>query len=206
MIPEFEDLLFGMVEAQIVPDVKRVTRSQKASNVVAKVNNVALPRSDTPTPEDRRLARNNKPSEAVPFLQQDLPSEEDEEDDEDYVYDEELNKTFNRTVEDITIDDISRHLETLELVQSEDEAEDPRAKQQQQQQQRQQRQQQQNQHHQQPSRQSSNGYKIPSSTTSRHLRSNRTSKILNFEDSDISMISHISPAKKHTTRSGRTKW
>lgn len=206
MIPEFEDLLFGMVEAQIVPDVKRVTRSQKASNVVAKVNNVALPRSDTPTPEDRRLARNNKPSEAVPFLQQDLPSEEDEEDDEDYVYDEELNKTFNRTVEDITIDDISRHLETLELVQSEDEAEDPRAKQQQRQQRQQQQQQQQNQHHQQPSRQSSNGYKIPSSTTSRHLRSNRTSKILNFEDSDISMISHISPAKKHTTRSGRTKW
>lgn len=55
----------------------------------------------------------------VPFLKQEF-SNEDEED-----YDEKLDKAFNKTVGYITIDDISRYLETLEIIPS-DEEEDKR--------------------------------------------------------------------------------
>ena len=118
-------------------------------------------------------------SETVPFVQEEIPSE-DENEDEDYVYDEELNKTFNRTVEDITIDDISRHLETLEIIEPKQESA-------------------------QTIQNSVQGkYKIPSKTTTQHLRSTRSANPSNLDDSDISMVSHIS-TRKHTTRSG-TKW
>ena len=118
-------------------------------------------------------------AESVPFIQQDLSSG-DEDEDEDYVYDEELNKTFNRTVEDISIDDISRHLETLEITQSED-METP--------QEGSNRRHSQHRSHnvdqRQPRRLQSNGmYKIPSSTTTQHLKSGRNSNVHTYEDSD----------------------
>lgn len=202
MIPEFQDVLFepeatlGVVETTSA----RVTRSKRTqplpvapapANPVAKVPASSLPRSETPTPKGRKPARNHATSDAVPFLEQELPSDGEDEEDEDYVYDEELNKTFNRTVEDITIDDISRHLETLEIVQLDEDEADPADTE--------------------SARQSTsssdrNGYKIPSGTTTRHLRNSRTSRLMNFDDSDISMISHISTARGHTTRSGKTKW
>lgn len=181
MIPEFEELLFDEEEIINHPD-RRLTRAKYQETIVKKEQKI--PRSETPTP----IPKERKLPENIPFVNQKLASEEEEEEDDDYEYDEELNKTFNRTVEDITIDDISRHLETLEIVQEDQQDQDGRV----------------------PvnsdSRRNNGGYKIPSSSTARHLRSNRQSRLLNFDDSDISMISHMSPPKGHSTRSGRTKW
>lgn len=117
--------------------------------------------------------------EPVPFIKEELPSE-DENEDEDYVYDEELNKTFNRTVEDITIDDISRHLETLEIIEPREALAST------------------------TETAAQGKYKVPSKTTTQHLRSTRPVKSSNPDDSDISMVSHVS-TRKHTTRSG-SRW
>ncbi|SCU89420.1 LAFA_0E17898g1_1 [Lachancea sp. 'fantastica'] len=238
MIPEFEEILF---QAEVVDtnldSGKRMTRSRKTTIPAAHPATVietpvSLPRSETPTPDDKRYISKQQVATVpeathaknVPFVQQELGSDEDEDEDDDYEYDEELNKTFNRTVEDITIDDISRHLESLDIEQPapppsssssssqsggsrphtrssaarHDEAtatssssgssgstHDARRP---------------------VSSSSANSYKIPSGSTTRHLRNSRTSRLMNFDDSDISMVSHISTAKGHTTRSGNTKW
>ncbi|QLL30892.1 hypothetical protein HG536_0A07070 [Torulaspora globosa] len=196
MIPEFEFLFVEATANGVHLDGKapesavtqRLTRSRAQQTMQEE------PPAKPSTPEKELILRrivNSKAAEAVPpvpFVQQEIPSDDDKED-EDYVYDEELNKTFNRTVEDITIDDISRHLETLEIIEARDtgtakpepsrKSQDPRT--------------------------ATSKYKIPSSTTTQHLRSNRYSNVLDYDDSDISMVSHISTAKKHSTRSGR-KW
>ncbi|SCV03798.1 LAME_0H13300g1_1 [Lachancea meyersii CBS 8951] len=265
MIPEFEDILFQPeMEEHKFDTGKRVTRSTKNTIAVADPATVvetpeSLPRSETPTPSDKRYIKKQESlspemehPKAVPFVNQTLGSDEDENEDEDYEYDEELNKTFNRTVEDITIDDISRHLESLDIEPpgpppgdsrpqtratarsaaaaaasssassrssgpsrssgssgstgssgsngssgsssrssrsstsgSSGSATDARRP---------------------LSSSSTNGYKIPSGSTTRHLRNSRTSRLMNFDDSDISMVSHISTAKGHTTRSGQSKW
>ncbi|KAL6945007.1 hypothetical protein ACO0QE_002450 [Hanseniaspora vineae] len=70
---------------------------------------------EKPKPERSRVFREIPPSKQT-IMSQKYSDEDNDDEDEDYVYDEELNKTFNRTVEDITIDDISRHLETLEII------------------------------------------------------------------------------------------
>ncbi|SCU82882.1 LADA_0C08482g1_1 [Lachancea dasiensis] len=226
MIPEFERILFQAEPEESQMDAaKRVTRSQRSTTPAAEKAALAqtitpratpsppasMPRSETPTPSERKNTNRKVEEHEVPFVQQELGHGEDE-DDEDYVYDEELNKTFNRTVEDITIDDISRHLETLDIEPSPPTSHDgpressdrPTSR---------------------PTTRSSGApapavdarrplsvsgpqsYKIPSGSTTRHLRNSRTSRLMNFDDSDISMISHISTAKgHHTTRSGQTKW
>lgn len=179
MIPEFEDIIFKDVNPSVPVKKYEGTIAQRIS------------RNKSHSQE-----YNGKPSrrlkQDIPFLQQEFSSEDD--DDEDYVYDEELNKTFNQTVEDITIDDISRHLETLEIIQS-DEEEDYRynefdTKQ--------------RQHH--SSSSSNHQYKVPPSSTTRHLRQSHTPNPSpqSYDDTDISMISHVS-TRRHTTRSGR-KW
>lgn len=205
MINEYEDVLFHEKESKEqveldsyeIVNLQRVTRSQtqEFTNVhidhekeyVPEVKAENRPRKKTSEGSERRKPSSRKlSSKEVPFVKQDLPSEEENED-EEYVYDEELNNTFNRTVEDITIDDISRHLETLEIVQSDgedDEEEDDTRRRQQ---------------------SSGNRYRIPSSTTTRNIRANRNSNILNFDDSDISMISTVGSTNKHATRSGR-RW
>ncbi|SCV05738.1 LANO_0H14092g1_1 [Lachancea nothofagi CBS 11611] len=245
MIPEFERVLFQPEEEETkVSSGKRVTRSAKGAvpaipEPIAVVKTpTSLPRSETPTPNDKRYItkQENSESEPVPFVQQNLGSGDDEDDedddDDDYEYDEELNKTFNRTVEDITIDDISRHLETLDIepvlpaatslsgtssssssssssststksrgtggapdtrphtrATTRNESSAP------------------TENRRPLSASGTQNYKIPSGSTTRHLRNSRTSRLMNFDDSDISMISHISTAKgHHTTRSGQTKW
>ncbi|CEP64106.1 histone deacetylase LALA0_S10e02410g [Lachancea lanzarotensis] len=237
MIPEFEEILFQTEAAETNVDTgKRVTRSRKATTPVVHPATVidtpvSLPRSETPTPDDKRYVSKGQVSSVpeairakdVPFVEQELGSGDDDDEDDDYEYDEELNKTFNRTVEDITIDDISRHLESLDIEppapppssssrpqtrsaarsngvtasggssggsssgssSSTGSASDARRP---------------------LSSSSTNAYKIPSGSTTRHLRNSRTSRLMNFDDSDISMVSHISTAKGHTTRSGNTKW
>lgn len=217
MIPEFEQVLFEpeLVEPKAETS-KRITRSRRApaaASIAVVKTPPTLPRSETPTPNDKRYIQKLETAdvETVPFVEQDLPSDNEDEDDEDYVYDEELNKTFNRTVEDITIDDISRHLETLEIEpealddapprtasssgtrassrNADSEAAAAGAPQERR-----------------PLSSSSGGYKIPSGSTTRHLRNTRASRLMNFDDSDISMISHVSPTKGRSTRSGQTKW
>lgn len=222
MIPEFERVLFEPeIIVQPKPDPsKRITRSKKGIAATVVKTSPPLPRSETPTPVEKRYIpkREIPEAEPVPFVAQDLPSDnDDDEEDEDYVYDEELNKTFNRTVEDITIDDISRHLETLDIEPELQEHESrPRSSK--------------SASAVPPPRSASRGtsssgsshssgdrpplsassnhssYKIPSGSTTRHLRNTRASRLMNFDDSDISMISHVSPAKGHSTRSGQTKW
>ncbi|CAG97825.1 histone deacetylase [Kluyveromyces lactis] len=224
MIPEFEKVLFDTEDTVTHPEV-RLTRSKYHETIVKHENEI--PRTETPTPVRREKPSEQPKDENVPFVDQILPSDEENEEDEDYIYDEELNKTFNRTVEDITIDDISRHLETLDIIQAKEDEEE----------------QEQEHHgdngqshrartrvpvnsHQRNSRnvsESSNssstqetgsnvgGYKIPSNTTTRHLRSNRHSRLLNFDDSDISMISHGSPPRPKTRSSsskngGSNRW
>ncbi|SCU85051.1 LAMI_0C09956g1_1 [Lachancea mirantina] len=218
MIPDFEELLFEHEVAETAAEqtaARRVTRSKKTTvNPVVPVrDSSAIPRTTTPTPVNSRrfdqkaaVSGEQGPASTVPFVEQELHSEEDEEDDEDYVYDEELNQTFNRTVEDITIDDISRHLETLDLTHANEE-EQKRADEQQ----RPRIRPDSNAQGRTAPPSSSSGsnnyhYKIPSGSTTRHLRNSRNSRLLNFDDSDISMISHISTARGHTTRSGQTKW
>lgn len=118
-------------------------------------------------------------------MQQEFSSEDE---DEEYVYDEELNKTFNRTVEDITIDDISRHLETLEIEKKGDEDSDHELKEK-------------NWKNSHQRRLQGNGmYKIPSNTKPHRIRQPQNANTPTYDDSDISMISHVS--RKHTTRSG----
>ncbi|CCE61196.1 hypothetical protein TPHA_0A01120 [Tetrapisispora phaffii CBS 4417] len=205
MINEFEDVLLEGKQAS--PNelfgtgdthAQRLTRSQanEINNVIKKVpsEKQSYQRSGyAGHTEKSRIASAKASSHSgrtlnlkkeVPFVDQEIPSDDD---DEDYQYDEELNKTFNRTVEDITIDDISRHLETLEIIQSDDDNEtDERGSN--------------------KNSSKSGKYKTPMNTTSRNMKTNRNSNILNFDDSDISMISHIGSTTRsrnsHTTRSG----
>ncbi|KAF4002020.1 Histone deacetylase HOS3 domain protein [Saccharomyces cerevisiae] len=136
MIPEFDDIIFkdavnsapsnSLLKATVEPAststiAQRIIRSHRSNASPEKELHENKPRS-TEKQEQReirsdtkvkQLSSNNRAAETqIPFLQQEFSSEDE---DEEYVYDEELNKTFNRTVEDITIDDISRHLETLEI-------------------------------------------------------------------------------------------
>jgi len=208
MVPEFDDVIFKSKEkllkhkqeqrAALTNDGK-FNESMVGATISQRVTRAYAKERDH---HKHDATRHNMPlsvkQENVPFMQMNL-SDEDEKEDDDYEYDEELNKTFNRTVEDITIDDISRHLETLELIQQDEgEEEDNRDK-----------------SKSSSSRrlQSSNGmYKIPSDKTTNNLRHN--SRVLsssqqghqtqNYDDSDISMMSHVS-TMKHSTRSGR-KW
>ncbi|EDO15518.1 hypothetical protein Kpol_479p6 [Vanderwaltozyma polyspora DSM 70294] len=200
MINEFEDVLFHEKETEVndkygYPSLKpqRVTRSQTNELNHIKMESEHVPPSRKSERESRKKtegheAKQHVPKEAakeVPFVEQELFSDEE---DEEYIYDEELNKTFNRTVEDITIDDISRHLETLEIVENnhdEDEDDDNGGR-----------------HKNGTKKLSNSDRRIPSSTTSRNIRVNRNSNILNFDDSDISMISHVGTTRKHSTRSG----
>ncbi|CCK72211.1 histone deacetylase KNAG_0J01300 [Huiozyma naganishii CBS 8797] len=192
MIPEFKETLFQEPSngaATLPPGqntiAQRLTRAQASS----------IPKEQIQKPEV--VQASNPVSHNVPFIEQDLSSDNE---DEDYEYDEALNQSFNRTVEDITIDDISRHLETLEIIQSEDEEEeqappkqgtykyttkDPRHP-------------------------NNNAYKVPSNTTTEYLRHTRRQTKPKqeppaYDDSDISMISYVS-TRKHTTRSGESKW
>lgn len=192
MIPEFEEVLFkeailatkaNVVDSDVPTSIAQ--RLRKSHVKEEKRLPSEAPMEETKRSQSRgRTIKNEKPKEAVPFVEQELSSEEE---DDDYEYDEELNKTFNRTVEDITIDDISRHLETLELEQIDDAT--PKYKEEQ------------KQRH----LQSNGMYKIPSSRTTQHLKQKVQSSQPTYDDSDISMISHISTAPKHTTRSGR-RW
>lgn len=203
MIPEFEDIIFSKAtpssssssSASSPPSSSQVMNNSTIAQRITR-NKLA---NDKDKQKPRRLQQQQQQRQGVPFMKQELNSD-DEDDDEDYVYDEALNRTFNQTVEDITIDDISRHLETLEIIQDdEDEIEsqrrnvnDPILPQ---------------------SKKSSSGdkYKIPSSSTTQHLRHSTRQRQTPqqqptpaYDESDISMISHISTAK-HTTRSGR-RW
>lgn len=192
MIPEFEEVLFkdailatktDGIDVEVPTSIAQRLRKSHVKE------EKRLP-SEAPVEETKRSSsrsrtiKNEIPKQAVPFVEQELSSEEE---DDDYEYDEELNKTFNRTVEDITIDDISRHLETLELEQIDEEM--PKSKEEQ------------KQRH----LQSNGMYKIPSSRTTQHLKQKVQSNAPSYDDSDISMISHISTTQKHTTRSGR-RW
>ncbi|CCD25065.1 histone deacetylase NDAI_0E02480 [Naumovozyma dairenensis CBS 421] len=197
MIPEFEDVIFKSKEkirqkTDVAPTIsQRVTRSHGHYQPTSPVKDSDV-KLDRHSPEKTTTVDKDR---NVPFIEQHF-SDEDENEDDDYVYDEELNETFNKTVEDITIDDISRHLETLEIVQSDDEEEEQQSRSRSQRSSHQQQQQQ-------PRRLQSNGmYKIPSRTTTQHLRQSRNPNAPGYEDSDISMISHISTTRKHTTRSG----
>ncbi|CAR28733.1 ZYRO0F10780p [Zygosaccharomyces rouxii] len=186
MIPGFETLFQDIpsnnkvAAANVAPRVTR-SKAQTTKSTHREPTGTTLdPSKETPAaPRHRRIEGTGVTQEPVPFTQEELHSEDDN-DDEDYVYDEELNKTFNRTVEDITIDDISRHLETLEIIEQPPPA---------------------------PTAQSK--YKVPSKTTTQHLRSStRPQQLANSnasaDDSDISMVSHVS-TRKHTTRSG-ARW
>lgn len=205
MIPEFEQVLFDTVK--IDHSVEPQKEGQRGSTIAQRLTRSQgqqLDQEETPEPKKEatppRRIINSKASESappvVPFAHQEMPSD-DENDDEDYVYDEELNRTFNRTVEDITIDDISRHLETLEIIEAPAKTGSTTST----------KKQPSNNapHHKPDPRASTTKYKIPSSTTTQHLRSNRLSGAPDYDDSDVSMVSHFSTAKKHTTRSGR-KW
>ncbi|QLG70450.1 hypothetical protein HG535_0A03890 [Zygotorulaspora mrakii] len=230
MIPEFEEYLFNasLTNMNSVEESKttslvtqRLTRAQAQQLEEQERKHQQKQEASQETKTERRTATTEKPSEQVPFAKQELLSEdENENEDEDYVYDEELNKTFNRTVEDITIDDISRHLETLEII----EAREPGT-----------RGQSANVLTSTNSKQSrdkaSAQYKVPTGTTTKHLRNSyRNSNILEqnevnnqkhgygsardqphdsaadqeHDETDISMVSHVS-TRKHTTRSG-SRW
>lgn len=197
MIPEFEDILFkeGLQSNPGLGDVPTSTIAQRLRKTHVKEEPTKTKELTEPpkTSTNTRKSRNDDTKKDVPFIQQELSSE-DEGEDEDYVYDEELNKTFNRTVEDITIDDISRHLETLELEQiDENEPQELFIKK--------------DENKQQRHLQSNGMYKIPSSKTQRFKNSQQpqSNSPPTYDDSDISMISHVSVARKHNTRSGR-KW
>ncbi|GAV55141.1 hypothetical protein ZYGR_0AS04650 [Zygosaccharomyces rouxii] len=189
MIPDFEMFFQDIplnnktTATNIAPRFTR-SKAQTTKSAHRDPPHATLDPSKEAPSRHRRIEGTGVTQEPVPFAQEELPSDDNE--DEDYVYDEELNKTFNRTVEDITIDDISRHLETLEII----EQQPPAA----------------------PSMAQSR-YKVPSKTTTQHLRSSTRPQQLanshanvnaNADDSDISMVSHIS-TRKHTTRSG-ARW
>ncbi|KAK5774046.1 histone deacetylase PWA37_001052 [Arxiozyma heterogenica] len=179
MIPEFEDVIFKEANPSIP--------SKKSEGTIAqRISRNKVQSQEANGKPSRRLKQD------IPFLQQEFSSE-DEEDDADYVYDEELNKTFNQTVEDITIDDISRHLETLEIIQSDEETDAKYSKLDTVQKQK-------------HSFSTKYQYKAPSNFTKRQIRYDQTSNpsLQPYDDTDISMISHIS-TRRHTTRSGR-KW
>ncbi|AMD19624.1 HCL527Wp [Eremothecium sinecaudum] len=172
----------------------RVTRSNKQPELVATIDQkTPLSRSQTPTPTGKSTSNSASGSDAIPFIDQNFSGPEND-DDEDYVYDEELNKTFNRTVEDITIDDISRHLETLEIAHPQGQPHETIN------------------HHEDKIHESKlnpatqGGYRVPSTRTTRHLRNSRNSRVLSIDDSDVSMISRVSPEKQRSSRSERNKW
>ena len=209
MIPEFDDIIFkdavnsapsnSLLKATVEPAststiAQRIIRSHRSNASPEKELHENKPRS-TEKQEQReirsdtkvkQLSSNNRAAETqIPFLQQEFSSEDE---DEEYVYDEELNKTFNRTVEDITIDDISRHLETLEIEKKGDEDSDHELKEK-------------NWKNSHQRRLQGNGmYKIPSNTKPHRIRQPQNANTPTYDDSDISMISHVS--RKHTTRSG----
>ncbi|KAH3902264.1 related to Histone deacetylase HOS3 [Saccharomycodes ludwigii] len=108
MIPEFKPELFDKeLEKKLgINKHNIILRSSKTRNsgvdINTNTNKINIVKSEKPT-----------------ILNQYFPDDEQDyvdEEDKDYVYNEELNKTFNKTVEDITIDDISRHLETLDII------------------------------------------------------------------------------------------
>lgn len=190
MIPEFETLFFnqsvssglavdGKYGKKIAEDnetvAQRILRSNDRRNHTNSAQKYTT-ENNLKNPNRISAERENgisipQSSRNVPFVDQTLPSDDEEEDDDDYHYDEKLNKTFNRTVEDITIDDISRHLETLELVPSDDESENRN---------------------------------IKSKLRSNRKTLNSSNTILNYDESDISMISHTASRRyvSHSTRSG----
>ncbi|CCH61463.1 hypothetical protein TBLA_0E04080 [Henningerozyma blattae CBS 6284] len=207
MIPEYETSIVDDLRKNVTTNervTQRITRShdakktssssprQQTSENDALQKNLLLAESmkkenniiTSQTNSRRRVTSSGLHS--VPFSKQDLPSD-DEEDDDDYVYDEQLNKTFNRTVEDITIDDISRHLETLELAYSDNDDD--------------------NNDYDNTTQKQKQKQKSSSSTrkSNNSQKPNRT--ILNYDDSDISMISHVTPRRfqQHSTRSG-ARW
>ncbi|CAI4052920.1 hypothetical protein N7582_005594 [Saccharomyces uvarum] len=211
MIPEFDDMIFKDIVKTASPEplltntvepvmtstiAQRIIRSHRSSASPEKeiyenkLKNMKKEKSEErEIPHEVKLSQpssNNRAAETkVPFLQQEFSSEEE---DEEYVYNEELNKTFNRTVEDITIDDISRHLETLEIEKHDEEDPDQEKKEK-------------NWKSSHQRRLQSNGmYKIPSNTKPQRMRQTQTTNAPTYDDSDISMISHVS--RKHTTRSG----
>lgn len=204
MIPEFDDVIFKSKENELkqkhLEQIALSGNSQLNESMIGATISQRVTRAYAKDRKDRKYKPPEQiqpKRESVAFLKMELPDEEETED-EDYVYDEELNKTFNRTVEDITIDDISRHLETLELVETDEEENKNKEK-----------------SKRTSSRrlQSSGMYKIPSDNTTKNLRhghdkssnrQNSSSNTQNYEDSDISMISHISTIK-HSTRSG-ARW
>lgn len=179
MIPEFEDVVFKDA-------ISSVSLKKSEGTIAQRISRNKVQSQGTDGKSSRRLKQD------IPFLQQEFSSE-DEEEDADYVYDEELNKTFNQTVEDITIDDISRHLETLEIIQSDEEMDSRYNKSDRVQKQK-------------HSSSTEHQYKVPSSSTTRHIRYGQAPNPSSqpYEDTDISMISHDS-TRRHTTRSGR-KW
>ncbi|KOG96200.1 histone deacetylase [Saccharomyces eubayanus] len=211
MIPEFDDMIFKDIVKTASPDslptnivepvmtstiAQRIIRSHRSSASPEKeIYESKLKNIEKEKPEEREScsevkvgqpSSNNRAAETkVPFLQQEFSSEDE---DEEYVYNEELNKTFNRTVEDITIDDISRHLETLEIEKHDEEDTDQEKKDK-------------NWKSSHQRRLQSNGmYKIPSNTKPHRMRQTQNTNTPTYDDSDISMISHVS--RKHTTRSG----
>lgn len=105
MIPEFKETIFNKIN----------NASGANSNNNNFANEITIAQRITRSHNNNIKNQNNNLQKDIPFVEQDLST--DDEDDEDYKYDEALNKTFNKTVEDITIDDISRHLETLEIIQ-----------------------------------------------------------------------------------------
>ena len=215
MIPEFEDIIFnpdgsaGNVTVDRVigePIAYRVTRSyvRKYDKSPEETEDGRLPsrysQNGNHSLSKKQQQQQQGQSKNIPFVEMELSSED--ENDDDYVYDEALNKTFNQTIEDITLDDISRHLETLELIEENEENGDvlPRTS----------------------SKYAKPGggsayaaqYRLQSGDTS-HRRASQTmsryarvdrnnSKTLEENDRDISMISQASSVR-HTTRSGR-RW
>ncbi|AGO14233.1 AaceriADL265Wp [[Ashbya] aceris (nom. inval.)] len=198
MIPEFQEAFF-VDAAGAEPPAARMTRS-KHKQVVAKLDssNLAL-RSDTPSPPERKTLGATKVNAHVRYAPVTAPpvnTDSEEEEEDDYVYDEALNRTFNRTVEDITVDDISKHLETLEIIQ------EPVPS----------RQHQgvvdaELQHDTDTNANASTKYRVPQLEPMQRVRRMKSSRPPNIDDSDISMISHLSAAdKRRTVQGSRNKW
>ncbi|KAL6925537.1 hypothetical protein ACO0SA_000135 [Hanseniaspora valbyensis] len=114
LLIEQNPLLFDKNNSKLLD---RLNRSETTRSLASSHSTRSL-RSSTTASSSKSIERNKNIKDklkANTILTIPFNEEEEDEDDEEYVYNEELEKSFNKTIEDISVMDMSRQLETLDV-------------------------------------------------------------------------------------------
>ncbi|XBW35835.1 hypothetical protein QEN19_001407 [Hanseniaspora menglaensis] len=122
-IPEFEIITSNnqILESETLANTKSKTLDKVAANSLDTRSLASSPstrslRSSTTASSNRSVEKSKHSKDSLKantILT--LPFDEDDENNDEYVYNEALEKSFNKTMEDISIMDVSKHLESLDV-------------------------------------------------------------------------------------------